>query len=75
MKTNFIGFRKLYGQRRNNWSGLWSLDGRELTDAEARIFVDRAIAAGYTYDEDVPEDKIREWIGWTNRKGDAKWTV
>ena len=63
--TNLIGFRKLYGQRRNNWFGLWWLDGRALTDREARIFVDRAIATGYTFDEDVPEDKIREWIGWT----------
>lgn len=47
------------------------LDGRCLTDAEARIFVDRAIAAGYTFDEDVPEDKIREWIGWTKKESEA----
>lgn len=69
MKTNLIGFRKLYGRR--NMFGLWRLDGRWLTDAEARIFVDRAIEAGYKFDEDVPEDKIREWIGWTKKESEA----
>lgn len=71
MKTNLIGFRKLYGRRKNNWFGLWRLDGRELTDREARIFVDRAIAAGYTYDEDVPEDLIREWIGLPKKESEV----
>ena len=61
MRTNLIGFRRNYAHR--NWGGLWSIDNHELTDEEAHTFVERAIAAGYTVDEDVPEDKIREWIG------------
>ena len=71
MKTNLIGFRKWNGGRSNNLFGLWRLDGRALTDREARIFVDRAIEAGYIFDEDVPEDKIREWIGWTKKESEA----
>ena len=69
MKTNLVGFRKHYA--RKNWSGIWSIDGHELTDAEARIFVDRAIAAGYTVDEDVPDDLIREWIGLPKKESEV----
>lgn len=61
MRTNLISFRRNYAHRK--WDGLWSIDGHELTNEEARVFVDRAIAAGYTYDEDVPDDLVREWIG------------
>lgn len=61
MKTHLVGFRKNYA--RKNWKGLWSIDGHELTDAEARLFVDRAIEAGYVFDTDVPDNLIREWIG------------
>lgn len=61
MKTYLIGFRKLYARR--NWGGIWSIDGHELTNAEAHIFVDRAIEAGYEYDSDVPDSLVREWIG------------
>lgn len=61
MRTNLIGFRKNYAHR--NWGGLWSIDGHDLTNEEAHIFVDRAIESGYTIDEDVPENLILEWIG------------
>ena len=62
MITDIIWLRKVYANR--NWCGLWTIDGHKLTNEEAHIFVDRAIAAGDAYDADVPEDKIREWIGW-----------
>ena len=60
MRTNLIGFRRNWANR--NWGGLWSIDGHKLTNEEAHIFVDRAIEAGYTVDEDVPDDLVREWI-------------
>lgn len=69
MKTNLIGFRKTYARR--NWFGVWCFDGHELTNEEAHIFVDRAIAAGYTYDEDVPDDLIREWIGLPKKESEV----
>ena len=61
MITDLIGLRKVYANR--NWGGLWTIDGHKLTNEEAHIFVDRAIAAGYAYDADVPENLILEWIG------------
>ena len=65
MRTNLIGFRRNWAHR--NWGGLWSIDGHELTNEEAHTFVDRAIEAGYTVDEDVPDDLVREWIGLTEK--------
>ena len=69
MKTELIGFRKLFARR--NWFGLWSIDGHELTNYEAHIFVNRAIAAGYTFDEDVPDDLVREWIGLPKKESEV----
>ena len=65
MRTNRIGFRSNWAHR--NWGGLWSIDGHELTNEEAHTFVDRAIEAGYTVDEDVPDDLVRDWIGLTKK--------
>jgi len=62
MRTNLKGFVKNFGNKRD-WGGLWSIDGRELNDRQARIFVNKAIEAGYECDVDVPEDLIREWLG------------
>lgn len=69
MRINRLVLRAAYV--RKNWGGLWSIDDHELTNEEAHVFVDRAIAAGHTVDEDVPEDMIREWIG-LNKKEVAK---
>ncbi len=69
MKTHLIRFRENFA--RKNLGGLWTIDGHELTDAEARIFVDRAIAAGYTYDVDVSDDLIREWIGLPKKESEV----
>ena len=62
VRTNLIGLKE--HSPRGNWAGFWSLDGHELTNAEAHKFVDMAIDAGFTFDEDVPEDMIRKWFGW-----------
>lgn len=64
MRTNLIGLKK--HSPRGNWAGFWTLDGHEFTSKEAHKFVDMAIDAGYTFDEDVPEDMIRKWFGWDN---------
>lgn len=65
MRTNLKGFAD--HMRRKNWSGLWVIDGHELSDREAHIFVERAIAEGYECDVDVPDDKVREWLGLSRK--------
>ena len=51
-----------------NWGDVFSLNGLPLSDELAHEFVDRAIAEGYEYDADIPDEKVREWIG-LNKKG------
>lgn len=66
-----IGLRTyLPGLIRNHphmsYAGLWEIDGRKLNDFEAHKFVDMALRNGYVYDIDVPDEKVREWLGWDN---------
>lgn len=49
---------------RMSYAGFWEIDGRKLNNAEAHKFVDMALQNGYVYDADVPEAKVREWLGW-----------
>lgn len=76
IRCNDCGYLYLVNEEevryRHPSSGLWSIDGHKLTNEEARIFVDRAIESGYTIDEDVPEDKIREWIGLHKNESEVK---
>ena len=51
-----------------NWGDVFSLNGLPLSDELAHEFVDRAIAEGYKYDVDVPDEKVREWLG-LNKEG------
>ena len=51
-----------------NWGDGCSLNGLPLGDELAHEFVDRAIAEGYKYDVDVPDEKVREWLG-LNKEG------
>lgn len=66
LKTYLPGFKRNWAKK--NWSDIFSMDGLYLSDAQARLFVDRAIAEGYEYDVDVPDDKVREWLG-LNKEG------
>ena len=51
-----------------NCGDVFSLNGLPLSDELAHAVVNRAIAEGYEYDVDVPDEKVREWIG-LNKKG------
>ena len=66
MRTDLEGF---VNQHLKNWGRLWKLDGSYLNDEQARIFVSKAMEAGYETDADVPEDLVREWLGLTSKKG------
>lgn len=49
--------------RKKSWGGIWSIDGIYLSDKQARLFVMKAIAAGYETDSEVPDSLVREWLG------------
>jgi len=67
MRTNLKEFAEIF-RNRKNWGGIWTLDGKELNNKQSRIFVMRAISEGYEYDEDVPEELVREWLGLKPKK-------
>ena len=66
LKTYLPAFKRNWAYK--NWGGVFSLNGLPLSDELAHAVVDRAIAEGYEYDADVPDEKVREWIG-LNKKG------
>ena len=61
LKTYLPGFKRNWSGR--SWSEVFSMGGLFLSDEQAHVFVDRAIAEGYEYDVDVPDEKVREWLG------------
>lgn len=40
----------------------FSVNGKELSDAQVRTMVEWAIAKGYEYDTDIPEDEVIELL-------------
>lgn len=66
LKTYLPGFKRNWAGK--SWSEVFSLDGLFLSDEQAHVFVDRAIAEGYEYDVDVPDEKVREWLA-LNKEG------
>lgn len=39
-------------------TGFFSLNGKDLTDAQVRTMVEWAISKGYIYDVDIPGDEV-----------------
>ena len=64
LKTYLPVFKRNWAYR--NWGDVFSLNGLPLSDELAHEFVDRAIAEGYKYDVDVPDEKVCEWLGLNN---------
>ena len=71
MITCLKGFTENF-KHEEDWGDIWSLDGLYLNDAQARIFVSKAIAAGYETDAEVPEYLVREWLGLQKKEGGAE---
>lgn len=71
MITCLKGFAENF-KHKKDWGCIWCLDGLYLNDTQARIFVRKAIEAGYKTDAEVPDDLVREWLGLTKREGDMK---
>ena len=60
IKTNLKGLKKWAWKK--NLKGFFSINGKELTDAQARTMVEWAISKGYEYDADIPEDEVIELL-------------
>ena len=71
MITGLKGFVENF-KHEKSWGDIWRLDGRYLNDAQARIFVSKAIEAGYETDAEVPEHLVREWLGLPKKEGNEK---
>lgn len=56
IKTNLKGLKKWAW--RKNLKGFFSVCGKELSDAQVRRMVEWAIAKGYEYDVDIPENEV-----------------
>ena len=71
MITDLKGFAENY-RHEPNWGDIWTLDGLYLNDRQARIFVEKAIEAGYETDAEVPDSLVREWLGLPRKEGGNK---
>lgn len=60
LKTSLKGLKKWAWKK--NLKGFFSVNGKELTDAQVRAMVEWAISKGYEYDADIPEDEVIELL-------------
>lgn len=56
IKTNMLGLKKWAWKK--DLTGFFSVNGKELTDAQVRIMVEWAISKGYIYDADIHGDEV-----------------
>lgn len=60
IKTSLKGLKKWAW--RNDLSGFFSVNGKELSDSQVRKMVNWAIDKGYEYDADIPNDEVVELL-------------
>lgn len=60
IKTSLRGLKRWAW--RKNLSGFFSVNGKELSDEQARTMVEWAIKKGYEYDADIPEEEVIELL-------------
>lgn len=60
IKTSLKGLKKWAWKK--NLKGFFSVNGKELSDAQVRTMVEWAISKGYEYDADIPEDEVIELL-------------
>ena len=58
------GLRKWDKMWRKNLTGLFSIEGRKLTDSEVRKAVEYGIEKGYETDQDIPVEELITLLGW-----------
>lgn len=59
IKTCMCGFKKwMDAHPRKNLRGYFSVDGRDMTDAEVRRVVSYAVEKGYETEADIPSEEL-----------------
>lgn len=63
IKTCMRGFKKwMDAHPRKNLSGYFSVDGRDMTDAEVRCVVSYAVEKGYETEVDIPSAELAQLL-------------
>ena len=67
--TCMCGFKKWMDDHpRKNLRGYFSVDGRDMTNAEVRRVVSYAVEKGYETEADIPSEELTQLL----QKGDTK---
>lgn len=63
------GFKKwMDAHPRKNLRGYFSVDGRDMTDAEARRVVSYAVEKGYETEADIPSEELERILSLKQNK-------
>lgn len=63
MKTSMRGFKAwMDAHPRKNLKGYFSVNGRDMTDAEIRRVVAYAVEKGYETDADIPSEELAKLL-------------
>lgn len=64
IRTSMSGFKKwMDAHPRKNLHGYFSVNGRDMTDAEIRKVVSYAVEKGYDTDADIPSEELAQLLG------------
>lgn len=64
LTTNMRGFKKwMDAHPRKNLCGYFSVNGRDMTNAEVRRVVSYAVEKGYETEADIPSEELAELLG------------
>ena len=62
--TNMRGFKKwMDAHPHKNLHGYFSVNGRDMTDAEIRMVVSYAVEKGYETEADIPSEELAKLLG------------
>lgn len=64
IRTSMSGFKKwMDAHPRKNPHGYFSVNGRDMTDAEIRKVVSYAVEKGYDTEADIPSEELAQLLG------------
>lgn len=63
VRTSMRGFKQyMDAHPRKNMTGYFSIDGRDMTNAEIRKMVSYAVAKGYETEGDIPSEELAQLL-------------
>lgn len=68
IRTNMRGFKSwMDAHPRKNLKGYFSVNGRDMTDAEIRKVVSYAVEKGYETEADIPSEELAKLLKEDNK--------